>query len=50
MDEIEEGPFEGVYYRSTCPHCEEMNETEEDIRGQIIGCDECGRHYRVVGN
>lgn len=49
-DEIEEGQFEGISYRSSCPHCDEMNEEENDIRGKVIACLECGRHYRVVGD
>lgn len=49
-DDIAEGQFEGIFYRSTCPYCDDENETEDDIRGQVVDCDSCGEPYRAAGN
>lgn len=47
-DELEEAYFEGTWYRWNCPHCENVNEVEEeDPRGQVVECDVCGEKSRV---
>lgn len=44
---MDEADFEGVWYRWRCPACEDMNETEEDIRGSEVECDYCPWTGRV---
>ena len=45
----DEALFEGVFYRWLCPRCEDVNEDENDIRGDDVECDSCGWVGTVSG-
>ncbi|MFE6966927.1 hypothetical protein ACFVAJ_17585 [Agromyces sp. NPDC057679] len=42
MDDDElEADFEGIWYRWRCPGCDNINEQENDPRGEEIECEVC---------
>jgi DNA-directed RNA polymerase subunit RPC12/RpoP len=41
-DALPDADDEGIWYRWRCPRCEEVNESENDTRGEIVTCDRCG--------
>ena len=49
-EELYEGSFEGSYYHWTCGNCGEMNETEEDVRGQETSCEFCEVTNEITGS
>lgn len=49
-EKLLESLFEGVYYHWNCAHCENINEEEEDVRGQEVICGFCNKKSIVVGS
>ena len=49
-EEKVQGNFEGVWYHWTCGACQEMNETEEDVRNSEATCEHCSEENEVQGN
>lgn len=47
MDELEfaTGQF---YTHVACPHCDYENAYEDDVRGDVVECDDCGENFKVV--
>lgn len=49
-DDLPDALFEGIWYKWSCPECDSMNETEEDIRGDVVECEVCGAESAVRGS
>jgi predicted RNA-binding Zn-ribbon protein involved in translation (DUF1610 family) len=48
MDEDLVADYEGEFHRWRCPRCEDVNEREQDPRGQAVECGQCGWVGRVT--
>lgn len=48
-DDLPEANFEGIFYRWLCPECDEVTDSENDVRGCEEKCTACGATSRVAG-
>ena len=46
-DELPEALFEGTWYRWSCVHCGSVFDDENDPRGDVVTCADCGSIQRV---
>ena len=46
-EELPEFADEGTWYRYRCTECDNITDTEEDLRGNIVVCEACGCRGRV---
>lgn len=40
--DVPEADDEGIWYKWRCPSCQYINESENDTRGEVVECDNCG--------
>jgi hypothetical protein len=45
--EGDDAMFMGLWTRWMCPHCDESNEDEGDVRGEEVKCPACGESSTV---